>query len=74
MNHMLQALVRCGGGTTAAALFSMAASCERHDIDLFRYLADVLLRFPTTPSERLTKLLLDAWSLAHLLAARKRAA
>jgi hypothetical protein len=55
-------------------LFSMTASCKRHGIDPFRYLADVLCRLPATPSERLTELLGDVWFLPHPQAAKNRAA
>jgi hypothetical protein len=62
------------GGRTAAVLFSMTASCKRHGIDPFRYLADVLRRLPTTPADQLVELLPDHWFQAHPQAARKRAA
>jgi hypothetical protein len=62
------------GGRTAAVLFSMTASCKRHGIDPFRYLADVLQRLPTTPPDRLAELLPDIWFQTHPQAARKRAA
>ena len=62
------------GGRTAAVLFSMTASCKRHGIDPYRYLADVLRLLPTTPSDRLAELLPDLWFQTHPNAARKRAA
>ena len=62
------------GGRTAAVLFSMTASCKRHGIDPFRYLADVLRQLPTTPRNGLTELLPDVWFATHPQAARKRAA
>ena len=62
------------GGRTAAVLYSMTASCTRHGIDPFRYLADVLRRLPTSPPDRLPELLPDVWFQAHPQAARKRAA
>ena len=62
------------GGRTAAVLFSMTASCKRHGIDPFRYLADVLRRLPTTACDRLTDLLPDVWFETHPKAARKNAA
>jgi transposase len=62
------------GGRTAAVLFSMTASCKRHGIDPFRYLADVLERLPTTPPNRLPQLLPDVWFETHPHATRKRAA
>jgi hypothetical protein len=39
----------------------MTASCKRHWIDPFRYLADVLQRLPTLPPGRLAALLPDVW-------------
>ncbi len=62
------------GGRTAAVLFSMTASCKRHGIDPFRYLADVLRRLPTAPRDRITELLPDIWFQTHPQAARKTAA
>jgi transposase len=62
------------GGRTAAVLFSMTASCKRHGIDPFRYLADVLRRLPTTATDHVAELLPDIWSQTHPNAARKRAA
>jgi transposase len=61
------------GGRTAAVLFSMTASCKRHGIDPFRYLADVLRRLPSTPPDQLADLLPDVWFQTHSSAARKRA-
>jgi hypothetical protein len=46
----------CGsdnGGQTAATLFSLTATCRRHDIDPFAYLRDVLTRLPDTPIDQL---------------------
>jgi hypothetical protein len=40
-------------------------------IDLFRYLADVLRRLPTTPPERLAELVPDVWFQANLPAAKR---
>lgn len=62
------------GGRTAAVLCSMTASCKRHGIDPFRYLADVLRRLPNAPHDRLVELLPDVWFATHPQAARKRAA
>ena len=39
----------------------MTASCKRHGIDPFRYLADVLRRLRTTPPDHITELLPDEW-------------
>ena len=59
------------GGRTAAVLFSMTASCKRHGIDPFRYLADVLQQLPTAPADRLTELLPDVWVSKPNSGARK---
>lgn len=42
----------CGsdrGGHTAATLFSLCATCQRHRIEPFAYLRDLLTRWPTLP-------------------------
>ncbi len=62
------------GGRTAAVLFSMTASCKRHDVDPFAWLRDVLRRLPTQPADRLDELLPDVWFANHPEARRKRAA
>jgi transposase len=49
------------GGRTAAVLFSLVSSCQRHRLDPFRYLEDVLYRLPGLPPERLIELLPDRW-------------
>jgi hypothetical protein len=49
------------GGTTAAALFSLIATCERHHVNPFEYLRDVLTRIASHPSNRLSELLPDSW-------------
>jgi hypothetical protein len=36
-------------------------SCERHQIDPFAYLKDILERLPAHPADRLGELLPDAW-------------
>jgi transposase len=54
----------CGsdnGGNTAAVLFSFIATCERHGINPFEYLRDVLERIATTPISRLAELLPGRW-------------
>jgi len=57
----------CGsdnGGHTAAVLFSLIASCARHEVDPFAYLKDVLTRIAAHPMHRLAELLPERWSLA----------
>lgn len=52
------------GGQTAAVLFSFTSSCQRHGIDPFAYLRDVLERLAvgSLPDEQLAALLPDRWS------------
>jgi transposase len=49
------------GGHTAAILYSFASTCQRHHIDPFIYLRDLLRRLPTHPSDRLVELLPGKW-------------
>ena len=49
------------GGATAAVLYSVISTCQRHRIDPFVYLRDILRRLPTQPAERLAELLPDRW-------------
>jgi transposase len=50
------------GGRTAAVLFSLVSSCQRHGHDPFAYLRDVLTRLLDQPKERLADLLPDRWT------------
>ena len=57
----------CGsdhGGHTAAVLFSLMATCQRHKIDPFAYLRDVLNRIAATPVSQLDQFLPDRWTPA----------
>lgn len=57
----------CGsdnGGRTAAILFGLIASCQRHKVDPFAYLRDVLTRIAAHPHHRLDELLPDRWKPA----------
>jgi hypothetical protein len=50
----------CGsdnGGHTAAVLFSFIATCQRHKVEPFTYLRDVLTRIAAQPRSRLAELL-----------------
>lgn len=50
----------CGsdqGGHTAAILFSLIATCQRHKVEPFSYLRDVLTRIAAHPASRLAELL-----------------
>lgn len=61
----------CGsdnGGTTAAILFSFIATCERHRVNPFEYLRDVLSRIAAMPISRLGELLPQNWNATHLTA------
>jgi transposase len=52
------------GGHTAAILFSFIATCDRHKINVFDYLSDVLTRLAAHPMNRLAELLPDRWQKA----------
>jgi transposase len=45
------------GGKTAAVLTSFTATCKRHGMDPWSYLANVLSRIPLHPLERIGELL-----------------
>jgi hypothetical protein len=54
----------CGsdnGGQTAAILFSLIATCQRHGVNPFAYLRDTLTRIAAHPLTRLTDLLPNHW-------------
>ena len=58
----------CGsdvGGTRAAILYSVVATCKAHRIGSWAYLRDVLERIPTHPNRRRAELLPHAWRTAH---------
>jgi transposase len=48
-------------GQTAATLYSLIASAERHGVDPQRYLTGVLARIAVTPESELAGLLPDVW-------------
>jgi hypothetical protein len=50
-----------GGGKTAATLLSVLASCQRHEIDPFVYLRDLLSQIRGRPPEWLREWLLEVW-------------
>jgi transposase len=58
------------GGRTAATLYSLVASCKRHQFDPFAYLKDILERLPSHPEDRFGELLPGAWLDAHPRARR----
>jgi len=49
------------GGRTAATLFSLIATCQRHEVEPLSYLCDVLTRIAATPISQLDQLLPDRW-------------
>jgi transposase len=49
------------GGRTAATLFSLIATCARHNVEPLAYLRDVLTRIAATPQSQLDQLLPDCW-------------
>jgi transposase len=53
-------------GGTAARLYSLVASAERHDLDPQRYLTSVLARLPGLPEVDLHRLLPDEWKRADV--------
>jgi transposase len=44
-----------------ARLWSLIASCERHQVDPQRYLTSVLAKIGTTPPDQLEQFLPDMW-------------
>lgn len=59
----------CGsdnGGHTAAILFSLIATCQRHKVEPFAYLRDVLTCIAATPMSQLDQFLPDRWQAARL--------
>ena len=50
------------GGRTAAILFSIIATCKRHNIEPLSYLRDILTRIPAHPHSKLHELLPGNWS------------
>jgi transposase len=57
----------CGsdnGGRTAATLFSLIATCERHRVEPMAYLRNVLTRIAAIPVSQLGNLLPDRWQPA----------
>ena len=49
------------GGRTAAILFSLIATCQRHRVEPLAYLRDVLTRIASHPSSRLADLAPHRW-------------
>jgi transposase len=53
------------GGATAAVLFSVVSSCQRHGLDPFFYLRDVLANLPGLRPDQIDSLLPDRWAKAQ---------
>ncbi len=53
------------GGQTAAILASLTSTCRRHDIDVQRYLTQLLTNLPDTPMSDLDQWLPDQWKSAN---------
>jgi transposase len=49
------------GGRRAAILYSLVRSCERHDVNVWQYLRDVLIRISTHPARLIDDLLPHRW-------------
>jgi len=49
------------GGRAAAIVFSLLATCRRHNVEPLSYLRDVLTRISSWPTSRLAELLPDQW-------------
>jgi len=52
-------------GETAAKLFTLTKTCNRHRIDPLAYLQDIYERLPTTSPDELPSLLPDRWIAEH---------
>jgi transposase len=52
-------------GETAAKLFTLTKTCNRHRIDPLAYLKDIYERLPTTSPDELPSLLPDRWIAEH---------
>lgn len=55
-------------GVPAAALASFTETCQRHAINPWTYLADVLSRLPRHPIDQLADFLPDRWAGTHVAA------
>lgn len=52
------------GGQRAAILYSLVRSCERHGVNAWEYLRDVLIRISTHPASQIDDLLPHRWAPA----------
>jgi transposase len=53
------------GGRAAATLYSLVATCQRHGVEPWAYLADVLERVSTHPASRVEELFPQNWAEAR---------
>lgn len=53
------------GGRRAAILYSLIRTCERHQINAWEYLRDVLIRISTHPASQIEALLPNRWTLGQ---------
>jgi len=49
------------GGRRAAILYTLIRTCERHNVNAWEYLKDVLIRVSTHPANQIDALLPQAW-------------
>lgn len=54
------------GGRRAAILYSLIRTCERHGVNAWEYLRDVLIRISTHPASRIDELLPHLWTPASI--------
>lgn len=54
-----------GAGARLMAVYSIVATCERHDVNPEAYLADILLRMQDYPASRVAELLPHRWKKTH---------
>ena len=47
----------------AAVIYSLLATCKKHDVNPYDWLTDVLSRIPTHPAKRVTELLPHHWQM-----------
>jgi len=52
------------GGSRAAILYTLIRTCERHDVNAWEYMRDVLVRIGTHPASRIDELLPHLWKPA----------
>jgi len=53
------------GGRRAAIIYSLIATCQRHQVNPFEYLRDILVRVGTTAVSRIRELLPPQWKAAR---------